>query len=462
MAAEAHHSDDGRPDEAPGQRACPLCGGAHATPLPQYSRDRWVVGACDACGFVYLTNPPGYDALVEEFAFEKTFAAQKKASRGSTPWSPVNRALRAATGTRGRNRTRRFVRWFDGGKVLDIGCGDGGMVPEPMVPFGIELSRALWELADAKMRARGGYCVHAPGADGIWQFPEGHFDGVMMRSYLEHETEVMKVLNGAFRVLKPGGKMFVRVPNFGSLNRRVLGGRWCGFRYPDHVNYFTTESLRRAAEAAGFRMRITNPVSLPVDDNINALFEKPQTARPQGAADDAVAASNRGAIGKGTQSFRALAAALISLAPAQVPAQTDPTIVARNVEVAAKLCFENVRSPANLPYAFRESGFKVFTGPTAAEYDVVTSGLRGVLSPVADGGATCRFDAPDISPAVAGIAARAGAERFFRGRIAAPADAACPDFEVDLGNRRLAVTVRNPGETEKCEQAGGASILLKM
>jgi len=64
----------------------------------------------------------------------------------------------------------------------------------------------------------------------------------------------------------------VRVPNFASLNRRVIGKKWCGFRYPDHVNYFTPVSLRALVAKAGFTMSITNNLTLHVDDNINALL----------------------------------------------------------------------------------------------------------------------------------------------------------------------------------------------
>jgi predicted SAM-dependent methyltransferase len=95
-----------------------------------------------------------------------------------------------------------------------------------------------------------------------------------MFSYLEHEANVARVLDGAFRALKPGGAVFVRVPNFGSVNRRVIGPKWCGFRYPDHVNYFTLSSLRQVAARAGFETRLVNRLNLWFDDNIQVLLTK--------------------------------------------------------------------------------------------------------------------------------------------------------------------------------------------
>jgi hypothetical protein len=70
----------------------------------------------------------------------------------------------------------------------------------------------------------------------------------------------------------PGGSIYVRVPNCGSLNRRMLGAKWCGFRYPDHVNYFTTASLGAMVGDCGLRLKLLNPIRLPLDDNMNAVL----------------------------------------------------------------------------------------------------------------------------------------------------------------------------------------------
>jgi hypothetical protein len=70
------------------------------------------------------------------------------------------------------------------------------------------------------------------------------------------------------------GAIYVRVPNYGGINRRILGPKWSGFRYPDHVNYFTLASLRRMAADCGLKVRLLKPFVLPVDDNINAVLTK--------------------------------------------------------------------------------------------------------------------------------------------------------------------------------------------
>lgn len=256
-------------------RNCPACASEDAATLAAYSPEAWNVAACASCGFVYLRNPPDYEALKEESAWEKTYEIKKAASRGSTVFSPLARRIRNGLSMY-RDKTKSFGRWFNDGHVLDIGCGWGQHIKAPMTPYGIELSTNLHQISDKVMRARGGYCLFGPGAETIGKFEPEMFDGIVMFSYLEHETQVMDVLNGAHRALKPSGAVFIRVPNFGSLNRRIIGPRWCGFRYPDHVNYFTLQSLRDVAARAGFSVELINRVTLPIDDNISVLLRKSQ------------------------------------------------------------------------------------------------------------------------------------------------------------------------------------------
>lgn len=53
-----------------------------------------------------------------------------------------------------------------------------------------------------------------------------------------------------------------------------MGAKWCGFRFPDHVNYFSSRSLRSLAEGVGLAYVRTNWLSLR-DDNIIAVLRRP-------------------------------------------------------------------------------------------------------------------------------------------------------------------------------------------
>lgn len=253
-------------------RSCPVCNNKQSERIDAYSPEEWELVSCKQCSFVYLLNPPKYEALEEEFSWEKLYV-QKKLKGGSTAFSSVARRLRSLTHRQGRSRLERSAfNWFGQGKVLDVGCGNIIRTQAPIIPFGIEISKALHAEVDQEMRTRGGYCLHSSGADGVWDFDANYFDGAILHSYLEHEADPNRVLAGLHQCLKPGAKVFVRVPNYGSINRRVVGRKWCGFRHPDHVNYFNVQSLRKIAQNNGFNLKVLNNLALLFDDNINALL----------------------------------------------------------------------------------------------------------------------------------------------------------------------------------------------
>ena len=255
-------------------RVCEICGSTHARRIEKFSISPWPVVACETCGFVYLRTVPGYEALVETYAWEKTFA-EEKARRKARSWSRFDQATRwrlrfgkssdvaSRAGTLGRS-----------GRVLEVGCGGSCRLHEGVTPYGIEISAALAERSRPQFQARGGDVVCAPATEGLDQFEDGFFDSILMRSYLEHEQKPREVLTKAFRKLRPGGTIFARVPNFGSVNRHVTGAKWCGFRFPDHVNYFTDSSLKALSSSIGFSYRRKNWASL-FDDNLIVELRKP-------------------------------------------------------------------------------------------------------------------------------------------------------------------------------------------
>lgn len=260
-------------------RDCPDCGASDRTALPHYSRDSWQTVACASCGFIYLAEAPRYEALSEDLAWSRQFEKEKKARRQRTPivsWIDEK--------TRWRLHIARDDEWayitekVPSGRVLDVGCGAMDRIPARYTPFGIEIEKAAADVADRLMRARGGWAVHAPATEGFARFEDGWLDGIIMRSYLEHELDPKAVLQAAFAKLRPGGTIYVKVPNYGTLNRQVRGVEWCGFRFPDHLNYFDIPSLRRMARSVGYQFELRNRFTRFTNDNMHVFLSRPDAA----------------------------------------------------------------------------------------------------------------------------------------------------------------------------------------
>jgi len=261
------NSSAGEIRDAEHNRICEICGSSQSTQDTLYTASEWPVVSCDDCGFVFLGRVPDYEQLNADYAWGTTFEAEEK-RRTSNLWGAFDMATRVRT-TIGKLIDNAGLRRSIGstGRVLEIGCGQTTRIPSGATPYGIEISEALVRQAAPVFTARGGKVIHAPAVSGLTQFPDGFFDAVVMRSYLEHEAQPRLVLKETRRTLKHGGIVYVRVPNFGSLNRRVMGTNWCGFRFPDHVNYFTPKDLKRLAATCRFTYRRINWLS-PFDDNL--------------------------------------------------------------------------------------------------------------------------------------------------------------------------------------------------
>ncbi len=270
-------------------RLCPLCERDNRDePRSSFSRDVWSIKDCAACGFVYLENAVPYDELVQNFAWTKTARTERKARQKREPlffffssrWKNLQRKWNR------RNKAVAAVHRHVGeGNVLDVGCSIGPnfrRFHDAIVPFGIEIDLQAAIAADSLAAQRGGRVLHCDGVSGMSQFEAEFFDGILMETYLEHENEPQEILRRAAVALCPGGKLIIKVPNFASWNRHVRGTRWCGFRYPDHVNYFTPGSLAAIVEHAGLEVTHFNFFAkIPTSDNMWMVAQRPVRQHPQ-------------------------------------------------------------------------------------------------------------------------------------------------------------------------------------
>ena len=263
-------------------RTCLLCGcDNRSCPPGSYSQDSWDIKTCPQCGFTYLENVPVYPLLENHYAWERTSQEELERRRKSRPLerriSEVAKQFRRRVLKRDKlgKWLRRYIR---PGNVLDVGCGTGHvleMLPESYLPFGIEISKDLAESSQKRVKKRGGKIVHANAIEGVKTFSKDFFSGALLSAFLEHESNPVSLLRELYPVLKKNAGVIIKVPNYSSWNRRVLRNHWCGFRYPDHVNYFTPQTLNRLVIDCGYRIgRFNFWDRFPLSDNMWMLLLK--------------------------------------------------------------------------------------------------------------------------------------------------------------------------------------------
>jgi SAM-dependent methyltransferase len=279
------------------QRLCPILGRPTEVEETEFSRGEWRLVRCRQTGLVFLPDPPPYLALEEDFAWERTHAAEVQRRLADEPvFARLSRVWKGARHRMlpSRNRIAELAlglvrrRRLDEDRLadrpvaaLDLGCAGGDRMVDlcdrfqakgiTVVPIGLEISRALATQAAAIFEPRGGRVMQSSAVDGAQRLDDGSLDLVLMSSFLEHEAQPLELLRRLHRKLRPNGAVILKVPNFACWNRAIRGGKWCGFRYPDHVNYFTPATVARLAAEGGYAvLRPSFGDRLPLSDNMYA------------------------------------------------------------------------------------------------------------------------------------------------------------------------------------------------
>jgi ubiquinone/menaquinone biosynthesis C-methylase UbiE len=132
-----------------------------------------------------------------------------------------------------------------GARVLEIGCGGGGLLrllrERGVNVVGVDTLDAALNLAHERFTTEN---LVRLGDDDALPFCNGAFDAVVAQHVIEHLPDVIAALCEWKRILKPGGRIVLATPNA---------------RYPDpahfadmdHTRVFAPRELRDAASRAG-------------------------------------------------------------------------------------------------------------------------------------------------------------------------------------------------------------------
>ncbi len=216
-------------------KSCPLCGRS------AFAARRFGLLGCEYC------------ELVVDAAVWRPHANEhlNDASFGDD-YEPVSsfwvRGFEALSNRRRMRCIRRFA-GLHGGQLLEVGVGSGSFLMHAAArgfsPVGCDLSAAICR----KVERETGKTVHC---GPLASLPPGTlFDVVVMNHVLEHVSDPIALLQAARARLKPDGTLQLAVPNAGAWEARLRG--WNSYE-PYHLLYFTPDTVRLAAERAGFHV----------------------------------------------------------------------------------------------------------------------------------------------------------------------------------------------------------------
>lgn len=267
--------------------ACPVCKSTTRVVLYAGLTDRvfhcasgvWTLYSCLSCGSAYLDPRPTLDTIGQ--AYQKYYTHVTPLPYGealSIPFARLRLALRNGYVNRRFGYvfqpalpvgyylahlfpSRKYLedRWLrhlplprQDPLLLDVGCGNGSFLLQ-MKELGWAVEGSETDLESVQIARKAGLKVQQGSLSDI-VLPENHYAAITMSHVLEHVHDPLDNLQACFRALRPGGILWIAIPNLMAFGHRVFQEHWLGLDAPRHLVLFTPKSLQNLLRQAGFEV----------------------------------------------------------------------------------------------------------------------------------------------------------------------------------------------------------------
>jgi SAM-dependent methyltransferase len=247
------------------RHSCDLCDGTDFAPIGQKDRRGrpLLTEVCKTCGLVSHALLPTEQELVAYYAGE-----YRRDYHGEYAPS-AHRVVREWN--RGRGLVQKLheeLRQND--SILEIGSGIGCTV----INFALAGYSACGLEPHEGFRRYGSEKLHADVRPGVLDdlIADAQYDFILLVHALEHFAHPTKALTKIHALLRPGGRLYVEVPNFAAPH--AAPGKQFHFA---HIYNFTPATLRMLGAKTGFRVQ--RAYTAPFDKNIGLLLSRAAPSR---------------------------------------------------------------------------------------------------------------------------------------------------------------------------------------
>jgi len=149
-------------------------------------------------------------------------------------------------------RIKRINSKVEKGRMLDVGSALGDSLMEAKKlgwkdVYGVELSEyAAKESQKLGLKVKTGDLISA-------KYPPNYFDAITLQDVIEHVGSPIRDIKEIYRVLKPGGIVFIVTPDIGGWWAKILGSLWYHYKPAEHIMYFSQKSLKKLLKDYKFK-----------------------------------------------------------------------------------------------------------------------------------------------------------------------------------------------------------------
>ncbi|MBP6588537.1 MAG: class I SAM-dependent methyltransferase [Chitinophagaceae bacterium] len=239
--------------------ACPVCSAgtikeALLVKDHSVSGEEFSIWECSACQFRFTQDVPDAASIGPYYQSEE-YISHSNTSKGL-----INRLYQAVR-KRTLKRKRKLVQQQTGmgkGQLLDIGSGTGAFVDE--------MEKSGWRVTGlepdngARQVAKDSFAVTLEDISGFFQLPAEQFDAITMWHVLEHVHTLHEYMDQLKKLLKPGGRILIAVPNYTSGDAGHYQSYWAAYDVPRHLYHFSPGSMEKLASIHGLKLLSCKPM----------------------------------------------------------------------------------------------------------------------------------------------------------------------------------------------------------
>src|SRR5687768_6634987 len=144
------------------------------------------------------------------------------------------------------------------GKLLDIGAGAGAFVHH-MKEYDWD-AEGVEPDSQAIDRANQQYGLQLHPSSHLFSLQGKIFDAITMWHVLEHVHDLHGYIHQIKSICKPGGKIFIAVPNYTSHDAGHYGSSWAAYDVPRHLYHFSPASMQELMKKHNCRIEKIQPM----------------------------------------------------------------------------------------------------------------------------------------------------------------------------------------------------------
>ncbi len=223
--------------------SCPVCKSTNINKFLESndfstSHEDYTIFKCNDCSFAFTQDIP------DEESIGKYYKSEEYVSHSDTKKGLFFKLYHIVRNymLKSKQKTVEKISGKKSGELLDIGTGTGYFINQ--MKTGGWTVTGIEQDEDARNFGKSNFGLNVFDKDKLFEFEENSFDVVTMWHVLEHIHRYNEYLTQIKKILKPGGKLIIAVPNYTSYDAKHYQKYWAAYDLPIHLWHFSPNSIK--------------------------------------------------------------------------------------------------------------------------------------------------------------------------------------------------------------------------